>query len=94
MFVVQLDQFISETLTAALHSDSLRSSHPISVDVKDPAEINEIFDQISYEKVSTFLYMYSIPWSQCVYDTSVFDENFSLYITECNIFFRNETLQM
>ena len=50
-FSIQLDQFIAETLTGALHSDSLSSSHPISVDVNDPAEINEIFDQISYAKV-------------------------------------------
>ncbi len=35
----------------AMYADGLRSSHPISVDVNDPAEIDEIFDSISYEKV-------------------------------------------
>ena len=47
-----MDQFLVETLQAALGSDSLQNSHPISVPVHDPAEINEIFDSISYDKVT------------------------------------------
>jgi aminopeptidase N len=31
--------------------DSVASSHPISVDVNNPDEINEIFDGITYGKV-------------------------------------------
>ena len=31
--------------------DSLTSSHPVYVPVKDPKEISEIFDKISYDKV-------------------------------------------
>ena len=47
----QMEQFVTDTLTTAMHSDALSSSHPISVKVEDPAEINEIFDRISYDKV-------------------------------------------
>ena len=32
--------------------DSVASSHPISVDVNNPDEINEIFDGITYGKVN------------------------------------------
>jgi len=31
--------------------NSLESSHPISVEVNDPSEINSLFDSISYSKV-------------------------------------------
>ena len=48
-----MELFVTDTLTPAMHSDSLKSSHPISVEVHDPAEINEIFDFISYKKVSS-----------------------------------------
>lgn len=43
--------FVDDALSAALYSDALASSHPISVPVLDPSEIGEIFDTISYEKV-------------------------------------------
>ena len=33
--------------------DSIASSHPISVEVTKPSEINEFFDDITYLKVST-----------------------------------------
>jgi aminopeptidase N len=32
--------------------DALESSHPISIEVRHPDEINEIFDRISYGKGS------------------------------------------
>lgn len=31
--------------------DSLSSSHPISTPVENPAEIREMFDDVSYQKV-------------------------------------------
>ena len=31
--------------------DSMETSHPISVQVKNPNEINSLFDDISYDKV-------------------------------------------
>mgnify|MGYP001221168168 FL=1 len=37
--------------------DALATSHPISVKVKHPDEINEIFDRISYGKGATIVRM-------------------------------------
>ena len=47
----QEDQFVYQTLQRALYLDSFSNSHPIQVMVSDPSQINEIFDQISYDKV-------------------------------------------
>ena len=44
------DQLLSH-LFGIMQSDSVPSSHAISVDVNRPDEINEIFDDISYGKV-------------------------------------------
>lgn len=33
--------------------DALNSSHPISTPVEDPAQILEMFDDVSYEKVKS-----------------------------------------
>ena len=49
-----MDQFIVDDLQGALALDAHVNSHPISVEVKDPAQINEIFDTISYDKVKEF----------------------------------------
>ena len=38
-------------------TDALPTSHPISVKVKHPDEINEIFDRISYGKGATIVRM-------------------------------------
>ena len=38
-------------LLKGLYLDSFRTSHPISVPVQSPDEINDIFDRISYSKV-------------------------------------------
>ena len=45
-----MQQFISLEIYSAMNLDALESSHPISVDVKDPSQIFEIFDSISYNK--------------------------------------------
>ena len=50
-------QFISETYIPALDLDSLDNSHPIEVPVKHPAEIDEIFDTISYLKGASVIRM-------------------------------------
>ncbi|CAF1156557.1 unnamed protein product [Didymodactylos carnosus] len=52
-----LDVFVTATLHRALVMDSLFSSHPISVDVEHPDEINSIFDAISYDKGASILRM-------------------------------------
>ena len=46
-----MDQFIVDDTQNSLTLDSSSNSHPISVTVNDPAQINEIFDTISYDKV-------------------------------------------
>ena len=51
-----LDQFIVSDLETAMELDQLSNSHPVSVPVHDPAQINEIFDSISYDKVSLFIF--------------------------------------
>jgi puromycin-sensitive aminopeptidase len=50
-------QFLGLDTIRGLILDGLRSSHPIEVPVKDPAEIREIFDDISYSKGASILRM-------------------------------------
>ena len=50
-------QFLDAETVRGLVLDGLRSSHPIEVPVKDPAEIREIFDEISYSKGASVLRM-------------------------------------
>lgn len=45
------DQFILDTSREALDVDSSMYTHPVSVKVHNPAEINEIVDKITYHKV-------------------------------------------
>ena len=49
-----MDQFILDKTHPALNLDALASSHPISVAVHDPVEIESIFDIISYNKVTAY----------------------------------------
>lgn len=50
-------QFLGLETIHGLVLDGLRTSHPIEVPVKDPAEIREIFDEISYSKGASILRM-------------------------------------
>mmetsp|Transcript_31821 Transcript_31821/g.77554 ORF Transcript_31821/g.77554 Transcript_31821/m.77554 type:complete len:1119 (+) Transcript_31821:199-3555(+) len=52
-----IDQFATTTLPTALSLDALASSHPIAATVKDPNEINSIFDAISYSKGAAVIRM-------------------------------------
>jgi puromycin-sensitive aminopeptidase len=45
-------QFLTDDYLSALHEDSLKSTHPVEVPVKNPYEIREVFDAISYSKGS------------------------------------------
>ena len=45
-----MEQFVTGEVQHVMTTDALESSHPISVEVGHPDEINEIFDSISYEK--------------------------------------------
>jgi hypothetical protein len=44
------DQFIIDHLQEVFMFDALESSHPISVPVEHPDQIQEIFDRVSYSK--------------------------------------------
>lgn len=50
-------QYLNDTVASALNADEFRDTHPISVPVKSPAEIEEIFDRISYDKGGSVLRM-------------------------------------
>ncbi|KAJ8959933.1 hypothetical protein NQ314_006136 [Rhamnusium bicolor] len=44
------DLFVVNELHGAFGLDALKSSHPISIKVNNPDEVNDIFDRISYSK--------------------------------------------
>ncbi|VVC37450.1 Aminopeptidase N-type,ERAP1-like C-terminal domain,Peptidase M1, membrane alanine aminopeptidase, N- [Cinara cedri] len=50
-------QFVLDKTQQGLRLDALSTSHPISVSVHDPVEIEAIFDSISYSKGAAILYM-------------------------------------
>ena len=43
------DQFLDDAMNTAMSLDSLKTSHPIDVDVNHPSEIRSIFESISYD---------------------------------------------
>ena len=51
----QREPVVSTSWLSALEADSAWSSHPISVKVQRPEEIDDIFDTISYQKVNRLL---------------------------------------
>ena len=52
-----LEQFVVNDLQSVFKIDALVSSHPISIPVKHPDEISEIFDRISYAKGASIIRM-------------------------------------
>jgi puromycin-sensitive aminopeptidase len=50
-------QFLTDMYTDALEADCLDNSHPIEVEVGHPSEIDEIFDEISYNKGASVIRM-------------------------------------
>ncbi|XP_055385276.1 puromycin-sensitive aminopeptidase [Condylostylus longicornis] len=50
-------QFVTDMYTRALESDCLKNSHPIEVPVNHPSEVDEIFDEISYNKGASVIRM-------------------------------------
>ncbi|KAG1680036.1 Puromycin-sensitive aminopeptidase [Nymphon striatum] len=52
-----MSSFWLSVFDTALQTDSLVSSHPIEVKVENPADINSIFDEISYDKGASLLRM-------------------------------------
>ncbi|MCE4623778.1 MAG: M1 family metallopeptidase [Caldisphaeraceae archaeon] len=51
------DDFLARETSGAMLRDSLSTTHPIHVEVKDPEEIERIFDDISYGKGANILRM-------------------------------------
>ena len=51
------DDYLSGDLALGLFKDSLRNTHPIEVAVNSPEEIDELFDEISYQKGGSVLRM-------------------------------------
>lgn len=47
-----MDQFLLDKCQLSMNLDQMSNSHPISVPVHNPSEINALFDTISYDKVS------------------------------------------
>lgn len=52
-----IEQFVVDDLQNVFLLDVYKSSHPISVEVNHPNEIDEIFDSISYEKGASIIRM-------------------------------------
>ena len=50
-------QYFDDTIATAFSADSIKSTHPISVHISTPEDIESIFDEISYEKGGTVLHM-------------------------------------
>ena len=50
-------EFVSSDTNTALSLDGLKNSHPIEQEVKEPAEIGQLFDAISYSKGGSILRM-------------------------------------
>ncbi|XP_022902061.2 puromycin-sensitive aminopeptidase [Onthophagus taurus] len=50
-------QFVNDIYSRALELDGLKNSHPIEVPVGHPSEIDEIFDDISYNKGASVIRM-------------------------------------
>ncbi|MEK6914968.1 MAG: M1 family metallopeptidase [Nanoarchaeota archaeon] len=51
------NDYLSNDLSLGLFKDSLKGTHPIEVEVKSPEEIEEVFDEISYQKGGSVLRM-------------------------------------
>ena len=50
-------QFVNMDTNRALSLDGLKNSHPIEQEVKDPAEVSQLFDAISYSKGASVIRM-------------------------------------
>jgi aminopeptidase N len=51
------EEYLAQITSAGKSLDSLRSSHPVEVTVRDPNEVDQIFDAISYNKGGSVLRM-------------------------------------
>ena len=73
-------RFISDDLVRALHADESYYTHQIAIEVKNPAEISSIFDDISYGKGSSILRMLEA-WMDEKYGPDMFFNKLHHYLT-------------
>tara|TARA_B100001123_G_scaffold416237_1_gene517604 strand:- start:7460 stop:10066 length:2607 start_codon:yes stop_codon:yes gene_type:complete len=66
-------QFIVNDTNAGLGLDGLKNSHPIEADVRDPAQIQELFDAISYSKGGAILRMLEQYLGESVFQSGIHD---------------------
>lgn len=64
--LVSQDDFFLGKCFEAMEVDSLPSSHPVSTHVENPMQIQEIFDDVSYDKVRTCGLGYRKPFNKPV----------------------------
>lgn len=64
-------QFVTDDLQRGLTLDAMKSSHPIEVQVRSPAEITQIFDAISYSKGASVIRMLATHLGQEVFVNGV-----------------------
>lgn len=50
-------RYLNSIVSSAFAADGLESTHPVNCEVKSPGEIDELFDEISYEKGGSILRM-------------------------------------
>lgn len=68
-------EFVQSVYGLALSLDSMKSSHPVEVEVRHPDEINAIFDAISYAKGASVIRMLS-----SLIGFNVFMEGLKIYL--------------
>lgn len=71
------DQFVGKTQLAAMELDASPHSHPLFQEVHNPAQIDEIFDNISYDKGSSMIRMLN-----GIMGPGLFLEGIRLYLEE------------
>ena len=69
-------QFVFSDWSRALGLDGLENTHPIEVEVRDPNQISEIFDAISYSKGASIIRML-----EAFLGEDVFRQGLHLYLT-------------
>ncbi|KAL0129951.1 hypothetical protein PUN28_001901 [Cardiocondyla obscurior] len=68
-----MDLFVLHKTQAALELDALTNSHPVSVPVRNPVEIEGIFDTVSYYKGASILYMLEVVLCEAVFKRGLND---------------------
>ncbi|XP_071654206.1 endoplasmic reticulum aminopeptidase 1 isoform X2 [Temnothorax longispinosus] len=68
-----MDLFILHKTQEALELDALANSHPVSVPVENPVEIESIFDTVSYYKGASILYMLEVVLCENVFKRGLND---------------------